>query len=197
MSTDPPRPIPDKARVDILVSQLEHVLDERQYAELLADSIMLPVRTVEDASRQAAFRDPRLIRRSVAAATFLVNSANSEVRARSGEDISTKERRRNTEMFRNMVGHERQILLEINKLEKARAGILDTSPNPRARTKERVYQLLLAGETITPERARQILDEEEEKVREQKRARKQQARAARAGGGGSTGRSRPAARARY
>jgi hypothetical protein len=176
MTSTPRDPVAEPALVDQVVASLLELVDEHKYAQALADTVMTPVKTNLDAAKVMAFRDPRLINRSVVAANFLIARVNSDMKHRVGEDASNAELARRTEAYRAMIGRERQILKAILAGLKAQRGILDSSPNPRARTKERVYQLLLAGKTVTPDRARQILDEEEEKVRTARRRAKQAAK---------------------
>ena len=148
MPDKPRHPVPDQALIDEVVESLSAVIDERKYAEMLADSIMTPVGNVLDAAKVLAFRDPRLINRSVAAANLLVNQVNSDMRHRVGPDASNKDLARRTEVYKAMVGRERQLLKEVLKGLKAARGILDSSPNPRARASS--IALNISGSSVTP-----------------------------------------------
>ena len=199
MPTTSRQPVASQALINEYVETLSNLVDEEKFAQKLADTVMTPVEDEHDAAIIAAFRDPRLINRSVAAANYLVTRANNDMRRRVGPDASNKDLARRTAAYLAMVGRERQILKDILKGLKATRGILDASPNPRERTKERVYQSLLAGKVITPTRAREILEEEEEKVRAEKRAAKKRAaeakKAARAAESGPRGGARTDSRA--
>lgn len=177
MTTTPDRPVADQPLIDEVVESLRLLVDEEQFAQTLADSIMSPVKTKMDAAVVAAFRDDRLINRSVIAANYLIARANNDMKKKKappGEDPREVERRRLA--YIDMVGRERQILKDILKGIKARKGILDMSPNPRARAAERLVSLNMRAD-IPKGMFAQLVEEEEEKVRAQKRRLKQEAAA--------------------
>lgn len=183
----PPRIEPSQELIDQVVARLQAVLDERAFANLLADSIKRKVDSEERAALQAAFRDPRLINRSVAAADYLTSSTNAQMRAIERElgDGSDRSLRERTAAFQNMVGQERQLLRRVLSGLKAQRGFPDNAPNPRRRAMNRLVTENMRGD-VPKGRFRELLEEEEERDREAKRAAKQRAleakRAARAAG---------------
>ena len=162
-----------QALIDAVVAKLTELVDEQKYAQSLAASITKPIETEYDAAVQAAFRDPRLINRSVIAADFLMARANNDIKRREGEGAKALQHR--TIYYKDRVGRERNILKSILRGEKAKRGILDVAPNPRARAMERLVSINMRAD-IPKGLFAQLVAEEEEKVRAAKRKAKQEAK---------------------
>lgn len=171
-------------------------LPAREFDQALADSIMSPPTEddvyghdspdpISQPAAEAAFRDPKLLARSVVAASNLLNETRSVLRNRAGADASNKDLRRRTDAFINQVNREREVLRQIAAGLKAQRGILDNSPNPRARAAERLISLNMQGD-VPKGTFRALLEEEKQKVKDaedaRKRARKAERDAQRAAG---------------
>jgi len=123
----------DDAAVTDLIGQLS-ALDDRAYAEALADCVMDP-----EPHEQAAFRSEALAVRSLAGARYLIDNVNSAIRRRDGESNRAWQAR--AEHFRNRVGMERRLLDAIVVGIRARAGLLPNQPNPRGRAMRELARL--------------------------------------------------------
>lgn len=130
---------------------------------------------------QLAFRSPKLAARSLQVCLWLLENVRTTLRG-------TDDRRRayRLELLRNAARKEERVLRTVVDGLRAQQGILPFAPNPRRRAEHRVWQLLLRGDTVTPEMAKRILSEEHERdrqrraeERERRRQRKREAAARR------------------
>jgi hypothetical protein len=152
------------------------VEQEIQYAEgiTLADDYM---RYVGDAIRDKdpdpavleALRSRRLAIRTYDALTAIIDAINDDIllnQRRSPGDPKKKDvewatlAKRRQQAF----GLERNLLRPLVLDLQEEQGWKPFQPNPRRRTDERVRQLLLRGDTVTPEMYHQILEEERAKA---------------------------------
>jgi hypothetical protein len=137
------------------------------------------------AEERAAFRSPELAVRAQAAAKFLIDNVNTDIRRSAGESNKAWEGR--AARYRNRVGYEHRILNEVVAGLYAQQGRLDNRPNPRRRAQERLWSLVLAGQPVGKDTLRELLADEEHKIEvrkaEEKERRRQMKRAAKATAG--------------
>lgn len=151
----------DPAELEQMIHQLE-VLSDTAYAESLADCVMDP-----DPVEQAAFRSDPLAERSLAAAIFLIENVNAQIRRNEGESAAGWKHR--AEHFRSRVGMERRLLGTVVDGIYARQGRIKNAPNPRRRAQERLVNLVLKGETVDVDTWRGLLEDERLREIERKR----------------------------
>lgn len=152
------RPAPDPAAVQETIDYLNTRTD-KDFAEALADCIMDPV-----PDEVAAFRSPELAPRSLIAAQYLIDHAKTTIKYKEHEQTK-KGAARGTARFRDEVKYELRLLEDIVRGERARLGIVDNAPNPRARALRRLKQRHLAE-------YQELTREEQAKIEEEKRQRK-------------------------
>lgn len=162
----------DPAELAETINYLSGLAADR-FAQELADTLMEPADDPRADPVLQAFRSPQLVHQSLAACRSLLNDVNRVMKEDEGE--TNKAKRRGREHFRNVVGTERRVLQMIYDGVRAQQGILPTAPNPRARARERLWQLNLMGD-VPQGMANQLLEEEEEKVREAARQARREAK---------------------
>lgn len=146
--------------------------DPTSFAEALADNIMEPL--AEDTH---AFRSDDLAFKSYAAATYLIERTNEQVR----RHARNPQKQRGAKAFGIKVARERRILENIVNGIKARNGVLPAAPNPRRRAKDRLWNEAMTGKSIPPGRWRELLTEEMERDKARKRDAKRARRQSRQG----------------
>lgn len=150
--------------------------DRNGFAEALADNIMDP-----DPTETAAFRSDELAFKSLAAARYLIDNANTVMRRRR----RGSQEQRGTERFMQTVGRERRILENITNGIRAKNGMLPNTPNPRQRALRRLASENLAGD-VPKGRFRDLIEEEiqvdKDRKYQQKKARQAARRAERGAG---------------
>lgn len=162
-------------------------LSEDRFARALGDYIMSPEDELDDTlpdspepipanAAWAAFTDPQLINRSVAAVRMLRRQTNLRIREAEGtRDKTRKEYATRQRFFLTRVARTHDLLETVFKGIKARAGIPDNAPNPKARAMERLWQLNLRGD-VPKGLCNRLLAEEEAKVVEARKRAKAEAK---------------------
>ena len=162
----PPRQEIDPQRLAGLIQVLDRQTDV-DFAEALADCIMDP-----EPVEVAAFRSGQLAHRSLAATQFLIDHANTTINTREGEDASRKWKQRATARFRDRVGLERKLLIQIVNGELARQGRdPSNAPSAQGRALRRLKQLHL-------DEFQALKREEQEKIDAENRPRREERSAA-------------------
>ena len=132
--------MPDRKRPEIdpveLRSTIEYLSSrtDEDFRDALADNLFEP-----DEVETAAFRHTELAWRSLAAARYLIDHANTTIKAREG-DQSKKGAQLATARFRDRVGMERRLLESIVAGDRARNGILSNAPSAQSRALRRLKQ---------------------------------------------------------
>src|SRR5690606_27046563 len=130
-------------------------LNSDQFANALADCIMSPEAEWDDAlpdapkpipkvAAERAFRSPRFVEQSIAAADLLLKQARNRTLAKGADN--DRDWRRRQQFYMDKVGRERKVLGAVLKGLKAQAGYVDNAPSPRGRAMQRLWQLNLAGD---------------------------------------------------
>jgi len=166
---DRKRPEIDPDELRTTIEYLSSRTDE-DFRDALADNIEDPV-DVET----AAFRDVQLAYRSLAAARFLIDHANTTIALKMA-DQSKKARVRGSARFRDRVGMERRLLESIVAGDRARNGILTNAPSAQGRALRRLKQLHLDEFQALKREEQEKIDREAAERREQRRAERRAAK---------------------